>query len=90
MIRGGGVTLHTPQVADCSSGHGGVHDGAGRAGEGDVGLAVQFGGDAVLGGGGALFGDADQQQGEPEDEHVCWRGCCVRGDGIPGAAAPRH
>ena len=41
-------------------GHGGVHDGAGRAGEGDLGLAVHLGGDAVPGAPGALFGDADQ------------------------------
>ncbi|MFF3062814.1 hypothetical protein [Streptomyces sp. NPDC057909] len=32
--------------------------------------AAEFGADPVPGGGGGAFGDADQQQGEPAQQHV--------------------
>ena len=67
--RSGGVAgLVNGGLLRC--GHGGVHDGAGRAGEGDLGLAVHLVADAVPCLLGALLGDADQQQREPADEHV--------------------
>ena len=49
---------------------GGVHDAAGRPDQGDGMDPVELGGDAVPGPPGASFGDPDQQQGEPAEQHV--------------------
>ena len=50
---------------------GGLGDGAGVAGEGDLVDAAEFQGDARPGVAGGAFGDADEQQREPAQQHVC-------------------
>ena len=52
------------------AGRGGLDDGPGRALEGDGVDAAELDGDAPPGGAGASFGDADEQQGEPAQQHV--------------------